>query len=149
MYKLDLEKAGGTRDQIPNIYQIREKAREFQKKHPLCFTDYIKAFDCVNHNKLWKILQEMGIIDHLSCLLKKLYSSQEAIVCTRQGKTEWSNIGKGVCQGYILSSCLLNFYVDYIMPTAGLDEAQDGIKIARRYISRLRYADDTTLMAES
>ena len=148
MYKLALEKAGGTRDQIPNIYQITEKAREFQKKHPLCFTDYIKAFDCVNHNKPWKILQEMGMIDHLSCPLRKLYSGQEAIVCTRQGTTR-SKIGKGVCQGCILSSCLLNFYVDYIMPNAGLDEAQAGIKIARRYISRLRYADDTTLMAES
>ena len=104
---------------------------------------------CVNHNKLWKILKEMGIPDHLTCLLRNLYAGQEAIVRTRRGTTDWFQIGEGVCQGCILSPCLFNFYAEYIMRNAGLEETQAGIKIAGRNISNLRYADDTTLMAES
>ena len=114
-----------------------------------CFIDCTKAFDCVDHNKLWKILQEMGIPDHLICLLKNLYAGQEATVRTRHGTTDWFKTGKGVHQGCILSPCLFNFYVEYIMQNARLDEAQAGIKIAGRNISNLRYVDDTTLMAES
>ena len=108
-----------------------------------------KAFDCVDHNKLWKILQEMGIPDHLSCLLRNLHEYQEATVITGHGTTNWFQIGKGVHQGCILSPCLFNLHAQYIMRNAWLDEAQAGIKIARRNISHLRYADDTTLMAES
>ena len=126
-----------------------EKAREFQKNIYFCFIDYAKAFDCVDHNKLWKILKEMGIPDHLTCLLRKLYAGQETTVRTGHGTTDWFQIGKGVCQGCILSPCLFNFYAEYIMRNAGLEEAQAGIKIARRNINNLRYADDTTLMAES
>ena len=111
-----------------------------------CFTDYAKAFDCVDHNKLWEILQEMGIPDHLICLL---YADQEATVRTGHGTTDWFQIGKGVHQGCVLSPCLFNLYAEYIMWNAGLEEAQAGIKIVRRYINNLRYADDTTLMAES
>ena len=103
------------------------------------------AFDCVDHQKLWKILKEMGIPDHLTCLLRNLYASQEATVRTGHKTTDWFQIGKGVCQGCILSPCLLNFYAEYIMRHAGLEEAQAGIKIAGRYINHLRYADDTTL----
>ena len=109
----------------------------------------MKAFDCVDHNKLWKILKEMGIPDHFSCLLRKLYADQEATVRTGHGTTNWFQIGKGVCQGYILSLCLFNLYEEYIMQNAGLEEAQAGIKIAGRNINKLRYADDTTLMAET
>ena len=108
-----------------------------------------KPFDCVDHNKLWKILQDMGIPDHLTCLLRNLYAGQEATVRTGHGTTDWFQIGKGVHQGCMLSPCLLNFYAEYIMRNAGLEEAQAGIKIARRNINNLRYADDTTLMAES
>ena len=115
----------------------------------MVFHDVTKASDCVDHNKLWKILQEMGIPEHLTCLLRNLYADQEAIVRTRHGTTDWFQIGKGVCQGCILSPCLFNLYADYIMQNAGLDEAQAGIKIARRNINNLRYADDTTFMAES
>ena len=115
----------------------------------MCFIDYAKAFDCVDHNKLWKILKEMGIPDHLTCLLRNLYASQEAIVRTRHATTEWFKIGKGTCQGCILSSCLFNLYAEYITQNVGLDEAQAGIKIARRNVNNLGYADDTTLMAES
>ena len=125
-----------------------EKAREFQKNIYFCFIDYTKAFDCVDHNKLWKILQEMGIPDHLTCLLRNLYAGQEAAVRTGRGTTDWFQIGKGVCQGCILSSCLFNLYAEYIMKNTGLDEAQAGIKIAGRNINNLIYADDTTLMAE-
>ena len=114
-----------------------------------CFIDYAKAFDCVYHNTLWKILKEMGIPDHLTCLLRKLYAGQEATVRTGHGTTDWFHIGKGVHQGCLLSPCLFNFYAEYIMRNAGLDEAQDGIKISGRNISNLRYAYDTTLMAES
>ena len=142
-------KGRGTRDQIANICWIIEKARDFQKNICFCFIDYAKAFDCVDHNKLWKILKEMGIADHLICLLRNLYAGQEATVRTGHGTTDWFQIGKGVHQGCILSPCLFNFYAEYIMRNAGLEEAQAGIKIARRNINKLRYADDTTLMAES
>ena len=111
--------------------------------------DYVKAFDCVGHNKLWKILQEMGIPDHLTCLLRNLYAGQEATIRTGHGITHWFQTGKGVCQGCILSPCIFNLYAEYIMRNAGLEEAQAGIKIAGRSISNLRYADDATLMAES
>ena len=128
---------------------IIKKAREFHKKIYFCFIDSAKAFDCVNHNKLWKILKEMGIPDHLTCLLRNLYAGQEATVITGHGTTDWFQIGKGVCQGCVLSPGLFNFYAEYIMGNPGLEEAQAGIKIARRNISNLRYADSTTLMAES
>ena len=139
----------GTRDQIANIFWIIKKAREFQKNNYFCFIDYAKAFDCVDHNKLWKTLKEMGISDHLTCLLRNLYVGQEATVRTGYGTTDWFQIGKGVRQGCILSPCLFNFYAEYIMRSAGLEEAQAGIKIAGRNISNLRYADDTTLMAQT
>ena len=142
-------KGRGTRDQIVNICWIIKKAREFQKKIYFCFIGYAKAFDSVDHNKLWKILQEMGIPDHLTCLLRNLYAGQEATVKTGHGTTDWFQIGKGVRQGCILSPCFFNFYAEYITRNAGLEEAQAGIKIARRNLNNLRYADDTTLMAES
>jgi len=142
-------KGRGTRDQIANIHWIMEKAREFQKNIYFCFTDYAKAFDCVDHNKLWEILKEMGIPDHLTCRLRNLYSGQEVTVTTGHGTTDWFQIGKGVRQGCILSPWLFNLYAEYIMRNARLDEAQAGIKIARRNINNLRYADDTNLMAES
>ncbi|XP_060259447.1 uncharacterized protein LOC132658268 [Ovis aries] len=142
-------KGRGTRDQSANICWIIEKAREFQKIIYFCFIDYAKAFDCVDHNQLWKILKEMGIPDHLTCLLGNLYAGQEATVRTGHGTTDWFQIGKGVCQGRILSPCLFNLYAQYIMRNAGLEEAQARIKIAGRTINNLRYADDTTLMAES
>ena len=126
-----------------------EKAREFQKNIYFCFVDYAKAFDSVDHNKLWKILKETGIPGHLTCLLRNLYAGQEATVRTGHGTTDWFQIGKGVHQGCILSLCLCNLYTEYIMRNTGLEEAQAGIKVARRNISNLRYADDTTLMAES
>ena len=126
-----------------------EKAREFQKNIYFYFIDNAKAFDCVDHNKLWKILQEMGIPDHLTCLLKNLYAGQEATVRTEHGTTDWFQVGKGVHQICMLSPCLFNLYAEYIMRNAGLDEAQAGIKFAGRNINKLRYADDTTLMAES
>ena len=142
-------KGRGARDQIANICWIIEKAREFQKNIYFCFIDYAKAFDCVDHNKLWKILQRMGIPDHLTCLLRNLYADQEATVRTGHGTTDCFQIGKGVCQGCILSPCLFNLYAEYIMRNAGLEEAQAGIKIASRNINNLRYADGTTLIAES
>ena len=120
-----------TRDQIANICWIIEKAREFQKNIYFCFIDYVKAFDCVDHNKLWKILQEMGIPDHLACLLRNLYAGQEATVRTGHGPTDWFQIRKGVCQGCILSPCLFNLYAEYIMQNARLNEVQAGMKIAR------------------
>ena len=138
-------KGRGIRGQIANIHWIIEKAREFQKNIYFCFIDYAKAFDCVDLNKLWKIVQEIGIPDHLTCLLRNLYSGQEATVRTGHGTTDWFQIGKGVHQGCIFSSCLFNFYAEYIMRNAGLDEAQAGIKIARRNINNLRYADSTSL----
>src|SRR5574341_1309506 len=126
-----------------------EKAREFQKSIYFCFIDSAKAFDCEDHNKLWEILKEMGIPDHLICLLRNLYAGQEAIVRTGHGTTDCFQIGKGVCQGCILSPCLFNLYAEYIRRNAGLEEAQAGIKTARRNINNIRYADGTTLMAES
>ena len=138
----------GTRDQIANIRWIMEKAREFQKNIYFCFTDYAKAFDLwITIN--WKILKEMGIPDHLTCLLRNLYAGQEATVRTGHGTIDWFQIGKGVRRGCILSPCLFNFYAEYIMGNTGLEEPQAGIQIARRNINHLRYADDTTLMAES
>ena len=142
-------KARRTRDQIANIHWIIRKTREFQKNIYFCFIDDAKAFDCVDHNKVWKILKEMGIPDHLTCLLRNLYAGQEATVRTGHGATDWFQIGKGVGQGCTLSPCLFNFSAECIMRTAGLVEAQAGIKSARRNINNLRYADDTTLMAES
>ena len=144
----EFRKGRGTRDQIANICWIIEKAREFQENIYFCFIDYAKAFDYVDHNKLWKILKEMGIPDHLTGLLRNLYAGQEATVRTRHGTTDWFQIEKGVHQGCILSSCLFNLYAEYIMRNAGLDEAQGEIKIAGRNINNIRYAGDTTLMAE-
>ena len=138
-----------TKDQIANIFWIIKKAREFQKNIYVCFTDYAKAFDCVDHNKLGKILKDMGILYHLTCLLRNLYAGQEATVRTGHGTTDWFQIGKGVHQDCILPPCLFNLYAEYIMRNIGLDEAQAGMKIARRNINIFRYADDTTLMAES
>ena len=140
-FQAGFRKGRGTRDQIANIRWIIEKAREFQKNIYFCFIGYAKAFDCVDHNKLWKILKEMGIPDHLTCLLRNLYAGQEARGRTGHGTTDWFQIGKGVCQGCILSPCLFNLYAEYIMRHAELEEAQAGIKIARRNISYLRYAD--------
>ena len=142
-------KGRGTRNQIVNIRWLIEKAIEFQKNIYFCFIDYAKAFDCVDHNKLWKILEEMGIQDHLTCLLRNLYAGQEATVRTGHRTTDWFQIGKGVHQGCILSPCLFNFYAEHIMRNAELEEALAGIKIAGRNINSLRYADDTTLLAES
>ena len=121
----------------------------FTIQSTFCFIEYAKPFDCVDHNKLWKILKETGIPDHLTCLLRNLYAGQEATVRTGHGTTDWFQIGKGVHQGCILSPCLVNLYAEYIMRNAGLEETQAGIKIAGRNINNLRYADDTTLMAES
>ena len=134
-------KGRGTRDQIANIRWIIEEAREFQKNIYFCFINYAKAFDCVDHNKLWKILKEMGIPDHLTCLLTNLYAGQEATVRTGHGTTDWFQIRKGC----ILSLCLFNLYAEYIMRNARLEEAQAGIKIAGRNINNLRYADEPPL----
>ena len=142
-------KGRGTRDQIANIRWIIEKANEFQKNIYFFFIDYAKDFDCVDHNKLWKILKEIGIPEHLTCLLRNLYAGQEATARTGHGTTDWFQIGKGVRQGYILLPCLFNFYAEYILRNAGLEEGQTGIKTAGRNINNLRYADHTTLMAES
>ena len=139
-------KSRGTRDQIANIHWIIEKVREFQKNIYFCSIDYAKAFDCVYHNKLWKILKDMRIPDHLTCILRNLYAGQEATVRTRHGTTDWFPIGKGVRQGCILSPCLFNLYAEYIMRNTVLEEAQAGIKIAGRNINNIRYVDDTTLM---
>ena len=127
-------KGRGTRDPIANICWIVEKAREFQKNVYFCFIDYAKAVDSVDHSRLWKILKEMGIPDHLTCLLRNLYAGQEATVRTRHGTTDWFQIRKGVRQGCILSPCVFNLQAEYIMRNAWLGEAQAGIKIAGRYI---------------
>ena len=148
MFKLDLEKAEEPEIKLPTSIGSSKK-REFQKIIYFCFIDYTKAFDCVNHNKVWKILQEMGIPDHLTCLLRNLYAGQEATVRTGHGTTDWFQTGKGVHQGCILSPFLFNLCAEYIMRNTGLEEAQAGIKIARRNVNNLRYADSTTLMAES
>ena len=131
-------KGKGIIDHVANIHWIIEKAREFQKDIYFCFIDYTKAFDSVVHNKLWKILQEVGIPDHLTCLLRNLYAGQEATVKTGHGTTDWFQIGRGVHRGCILSPCLFNLYAEYIMRNAGLDEAQAEIKIAGRNINNLR-----------
>ena len=123
-------KGRGTIDQIADIHWIIKKAREFQKNIYFCFIDYAKTFDCVDHNKLWKILKEMGILDHLTCLFRNLYAGREATVRTGHGTTHWFRIGKGVRQGCILSPCLFNLYAEYIMRNTGLEEAQAGIKTA-------------------
>ena len=148
MFKLVLEKAEEPEIKLPASVGSSKK-RVPEKNIYFCFIDYAKAFDCVDPNKLWKILREMGIPDHLTRLLRNLYAGQEATVRTAHGTTDWSQIRKGVRQGCILSPCLLNFYAEYIMRNAGLEETQAGIKIARKNINNLRYADDTTLMAES
>ena len=126
-------KGRGTRDQIANIRWIIEKAREFQKNVYFCFMDYIKPFDCVDHNKLWEILKEMGIPDHLTCLLRNLYADQEATIRIGHGTTDWFQIRKGVCQGCILSPCLFNLYSEYIIQNAGLDEAEAGTNCWEKY----------------
>ena len=145
----EFTKGRGIRDQIANIHWLIKKARKFQKKNIyFCFINYAKAFDCVGRNKLWKILKELGIPDHLTCFLRNLYAGQEATVRTGHGTTDWFQIGKGVRQVCILSPYLFNLYSEYIMRNAGLNEAQAGINIAGRSINNLRYADDTTLMAE-
>ena len=149
MFKLDLEKAEEPEIKLPTSSGSSKKQDSTRKKIYFCFIDYAKAFYCVGHNKLWKILQEMGIPTHLTHLLRNLYAGQEATVRTGHGTTDWFQIGKGVREGCILSPCLFNLYAEYIMWNASLDEAQAIIKIARRNINSFRYADDTTLMAES
>ena len=148
-FQAGFAKGRGTRNQIPNICWIIKKAREFQENIYFCFIDYAKAFGYMDHKKLWKMLKEMGIPDHLTSLLRNLYAGQEETIRTRHETADWFQIGKGVCQGCILSPCLFNLYAEYIMRNAGLEEAQAGIKIARRNINNLRHADDTTLMEES
>ena len=142
-------KGRGTRNQIANIHWIIKKAKEFQENIYFCFIDYAKAFDYVDHHKLWKILKEMRLPDHLTCFLRNLYAGQEATVRTGYGTTDWFQIGKGICQGCILSPCLFNLYAEYIMRNTGLDEAHAGVKIAMRNINNLRNAADIILMAKS
>ena len=149
MFKLVLEKAEEPEIKLPTPTGSLKKQETSRKTSYFCFIDYAKAFDCVDHNKLWKILQEMGIPYHLSCLLRNLYAGQEATVRTGHGTTDWFQIGKVVHQGCILSPCLFNLYAEYIMRNARLEETQAGIKIARRNINNVRYADDTPLMTES
>ena len=145
MFKLVLEKAEEPEIKLPTSAGSWKKQESSRKTSISGFLDYAKAFDCVYHNKLWKILQQMGIPDHLIRLLRNLYAGQEATVRTGHGTTDWFQIGKGVCQGCILSPCLFNLYAEYNMRNAGLEETQAGIKIAGRNINNLRYADDTTL----
>ena len=147
MFKLDLEKAEEPEIRLPTSVGSSISKRDPEKIY-FCFIDYANAFDCVDHNKLCKIIQEMGIPDHLTGLLRNLYAGQEATVRTGHGTTDWFQIRKRVRQGCILSPCLFNLYAEYIMRNAGLDEAQAGIKIARRSINNLKYTDDTTLMSE-
>ena len=149
MFKLVLEKAEEPEIKLPTSAGSSKKAREFQQNIYFYFIDYAKAFDCVDHYKLWKILNEILIPDHLTCLWRNLYAGQDATVRTGHGTTDWFQIGKGVHQGCILLPCLFNFYSEYNMRNAGLEEAKAGIKIAMKNINNLRYADDTTLMAES
>ena len=148
IYKLGFEEAEESEIKLPT-YTGSWRKQEFQKNIYFCFIDYAKAFDCVDHSKLWKILKEMGIPDNLACLLRNLYAGQEATIRIGHGTTDWLQIGKEVRQDCILSPCLFNFYAEYIMRNAGLEEAQAGIRIARRNINNLRYAGDTTPMAES
>ena len=149
VFKLVLEKTEEPKIKLQTSAGSSKKQEEFQKNIYFCFIDYAKAFDCMDRNKLWKILKEMGIPDHLTCLLRNVYAGQEAAVRTWHGTTDWFRIGKGVRQGCILSPCLFNLYAEYIMRSAGLEEAQAGIKIEGRNINNLRYADDTNFMAES
>ena len=149
MFKLDLETAEEPEIKLPTSAWSSRKQESSRKNIYFCFINYTKVFDWVDHNKLWKIPQEMEILDHLTCLLRNLYAGQEATVRTGHGTTDWFQIGKEVCQGCILSPCLFNLYAEYITWNARLDEAEDGIKVARRNTNNLRYADDTTLMAES
>ena len=137
-------KGRGTRDQIASVHWVVEK-QEFQKNIYFCFIDSVKAFDCVDHNQLWKILQKMEMPDHLTCLLRNLYAGQEATVRTGHVTLDWFQIGKGVRQDYILSPCLFSLHAEYIMQNAGLDEAQAEIKVAGRNINNVKYADNTTL----
>ena len=148
MFKLDLEKAEEPEIKCQHLLD-HQKSKRVPENIYFCFIDYSKAFDCVDHNKLWKILKEMGIPDHLTSLLRNLYAGREATFRMGYGTTDWFQIGKGVRQGCILSPCLFNLYAEYIMRNAGLDEAQAGIKIAGRNINNLRYAHDTTLIIES
>ena len=147
--QVGLEKAEESEIKLPTSIGSLKKQEISRKNIYFCFIDYAKAFDCVDHNKLWKILQEMGIPDHLTCPLRNLYSGQEATVRTGHGTTDWFKIGKGVRQYCILSPCLFNLYTEYIMRNAGMDEAQAGIKTAGRNINNPRYEDDNTIMAES
>ena len=148
MFKLVLEKAEEPEIKLPTSAGSSKK-QESSRKTSISALLTMPVVNCVDHTKLWKILKEMGIPDHLICLLRNLYAGQEATVRTGHETTDWFQIGKGVCQGCILSPCLFNFYAEYIMRSTGLGEAQAGIKIAGRNINNLRYADDTTLMAES
>ena len=146
MYTLNLEKE----PEIKLLTSLdHRKSKSSRKTSISALLTMLKPLTCVAHNKLWKTLKEMGIPDHLTCLLRNVYASQEATLRTGHGSTDWFQIGKGVCQGCILSPCLFNFYAEYIMRNVGLAETQAGIKIAGRNIKNLRYADDTTLMAES
>ena len=138
-------KCRGTRDQIANTHWVTEKAREFQKNIYFCFIDYAKGFDCVDHNKLGKILKEMWIPDHLTCLLRNLYAGQDATVRTGHGTIDWFQIGKGVCQGCILSPCLFNFYAEYIMRNARLDEA----KLESRMLGEISITSDMQMIPPS
>ena len=149
MFKLDLEKAEESEIKLSTSVGSLKKQENTRKNIYFCFIYYTKAFDHVDDNKLWKILKEMGITEHLTCLLRNLYASQEATIRTGYGPTDWFQIGKGLCQGCVLSPCLFNLYAEYIIWNARLDEAQAGIKIAGRNINNLRYADDPTFMAES
>ena len=148
MFNLDLEKAEEPEVKLPTFIGTLKK-REFQKNIYFCFIDYAKAFDCMDNNKLRKILQEMGLSDHLTGLLRNLYAGQEGTVISGHGTTGWFQTGKAVHQGCISSPCLFNLHSEYIMRNAGLDEGQAGIKISRRNINNVRYADDTSLMPES
>ena len=149
MLKLVLEKAEEPEIKLPTSTGSSKKQEASRKTSISALLTIPKAFDCVDHNKLWKILREMGIPDHLTCLSRNLYAGQEATVRTGHGTTDWFHIGKGVRQSCILSPCLFNLYAEYIMRNARLDKSQAGIKIARRNVNNLRYADDTNLMAES
>ena len=149
MFKLDLEKSEEPEIKLPTSVRSLKKQESSRKTSTSALLTMPKPSDCEDHNKLWKVLKEMGIPEHLTCLLRNLYAGQEAAVRTEHETTDWFQIGKGVHQGCILSPCLFNLYAEYIMRNAGLDEAQAGIKTAGRNISNLRYADDTTLMTES
>ena len=149
MFKLDLEKAEKPEIKLPTSAGSSKKQESSRKNIYFCFIDYAKSFDGVDQNKLWKILKEMGIPEHLTSFLRNLYAGHEATVRTGHGTTDWFQIGKGVCQRCILSPCLFNLYAEYVMISAGLDESPVGIKIAERNINNLRYADDTILMPEN